>query len=164
MRRIADANLMKKRVRKFEGHFICRPFFSDELFADLEENTSKSLARIRTKRRYQKNDTVVSAGDVPDFIFILNSGQARLSVTNGINSVTNLRLVKKDEILGLNEVLANSFCEMNVETVTICEFDCVRRRDFLDLLSREPEICYRLLNLLGLRTQQIYETFSSVSF
>lgn len=143
---------------------ICRPFFSDELFANLEEKTTKSLARIRTKRRFQKNDTVVSAGDMPEFIFILNSGQARLSITNGINSVTNLRLVKKDEILGLNEVLANSFCEMNVETVTPCEFDCVRRRDFLNLLFREPEICYRLLNLLGLRTQQIYESFSSASF
>ncbi len=155
---------MTKRVRKFEGHFICRPFFSDELFRDLEPKTSRSLDRIRTKRRFKKNDTVVTAGEVPNFIFILNSGQARLSITNGINAVTNLRLVKKDEILGLNEVLANSFCEMNVETVTPCEFDCLRRRDFLELLRKDSEMCYRLLSLLGIRTQQIYETFSSFSF
>ncbi len=119
---------------------------------------------IRRPKEFSKNDTVFAAGDLPDCIYILNSGQARLTVTNGINKVTSRRLVKPDEVLGLNELLANSFCQMNVETITPCVFECLRRQDFLRFLDDEPAICYRLLSVIASNSQQSYTNFSAATF
>ena len=146
------------------GHFHARPFYADELFRDLAPRSVATLRKIRKAERFSKNDTVLAAGDLPKCIYILSSGQARMTLTNGIDRVTKLRLVKTDEILGLNEMFGNSFCQMNVETITPCVFHCLRRNDFMNFLDREPAICYRLLRTLAGSIQSGYERFMDTSF
>ncbi len=155
---------MSVKTQNFYGHFISPPFFADQLFGDLTPSSKDCLKSICRQKCFRKNDTVFAAGDLPECIYILNSGQARLTVNNGINNVTDLRLVKPDEVLGINEVLANSFCHINVETVTPCVFECFCRDDFLRLLNNEPEICYRLLTSLGADLQRNYRRFSESRF
>lgn len=155
---------MRATTRKFYGHFHCRPFFADELFIDLGPRSSDLLDRIRLVRRFDKNDTVVAAGDLPDCVFIHSSGQARMTIANGINHVTDLRLVKRNEIIGLNEMFANSFCQMNVETITSCVFDCLPKKEFLRFLNENPPVCFRLLSLFGNEVQASHERFAGSRF
>jgi CRP-like cAMP-binding protein len=155
---------MKTGTRRFTGHFISQPYFADELFRDLAPCSEETLALIRRTRRFERNNTVVAAGDLPKCLYILKGGQARMTVHNGINDTTTLRLVKTDEVLGLNELIGNSFCQMNVETITPCEFECFSRADFIEFLDREPKICCRLLNALGADLTASYRDFTVTEF
>lgn len=155
---------MNLKPTKFTGHFASPPCFAEQIFHDLTPGARARLKKIRLPRVFSKNDTVLAAGDLPRCIYILSSGQARLTVANGINNVTDLRLVKNDEMLGINEIFANSFCQMNVETITPCVFDCLNRSDLMQFLDREPAICFRLLNLFGTNLQESYNSFADSNF
>jgi CRP-like cAMP-binding protein len=155
---------MNARTRTFYGHFFSPPFLADDLFHGLPPSAKDSLESIRKSKRFNRNSTVFAAGDLPCCICMLSSGQARLTVTNGINKTTNVRLVKTGELLGLNEFLANSFCQTNVVTITPCVFECFDRKDFLDFLKCEPSVCVRLLRLLSANIQSSYDAFAESRF
>lgn len=87
-----------------------------------------------------------------------------MTIANGINHVTDLRLVKRNEIIGLNEMFANSFCQMNVETITSCVFDCLPKKEFLRFLNENPPVCFRLLSLFGNEVQASHERFAGSRF
>lgn len=155
---------MSLEKKTFSGHFIAPPFFADELFCDLSPKTRRALQTIKTSKRVKENNAVLKAGDISPCVYILREGCARITYRNELNNSGSFRLIEENEFVGLNEILADSCCEMNVETVTPCTFECLRRKDFMNFLGREPEICFRLVKMLGAGLQKNYRKLQNSTF
>lgn len=132
-------------------------FRATELLGGVSPNTEKFLTSI-TDRRLFPSDTIVLENDrIPDGVFILVDGDAALVDGNG----RQLRSVDEGEICGLTEIVAELPSELGVQTVTPCRFDFVSKDDFVLFLRTEPEICFRLLKMLGANLQYIYRILAN---
>lgn len=127
------------------------PLFADSLFCDLTPKSHKSLAGIKHKRRFQKDVIIFAAGDIPCCIYSLLKGKAQILLNADLHI---FRPVEPNEILGLTETIAGLPFKITLKTITSCEFEFIENGDFLRFLHDEPEVCFRLVKLLGINLQE----------
>jgi len=138
-------------------YFFGNAFSADLLFCDLSPRTGQFLTAIKQKKLFKKDEIVFANRQMPCCVYFLREGKAELS-TNLTPPENNLvRAVEPNEILGLTEAIGGLPYETSVKTLTPCLFECIERADFIGFLQTEPEVCFRLLHLLGTNLQKFYQ-------
>jgi CRP-like cAMP-binding protein len=136
--------------QKISEHFFNNALCADDLFCGLSSESENSLRAIGRAKLFEKDETVFARGQLPCCIYILREGEAQIFYDDGVYRVN------RNEILGLTEALSNLPYEISVKAATACRFECIRRDDLIAFLQNEPEICFRLLQMLGANIQKIY--------
>lgn len=136
-------------------YFVGTAFLADDLFGGLPAETAKSLRAAKQTKRFAKDETIFTGGQMPSGIYVLLEGRAQLFYNGGGRT----RSIKQNEILGLTEAIAELPYETSVKTVAPCIFEYIGREDFIGFLQNEPEICFRLLQRLGANLQKLYKLF-----
>lgn len=137
--------------------FFGNEFLADDLFCGLSPETRNSLLAVKQTKRFAENEMVFAVGQMPCCIYILTTGEAQILY----NAELLGRSVKRNEILGLTEAITNLPYEISVECVAPCLFECIGRDDFIRFLQSEPEVCFRLLQMLGANLQKVYGLFTN---
>ena len=135
------------------------PLLADNLFCDLMAKSLKSLDKIKQTKRFKKGVCFFSRGDMPHFIYMLREGEAELLLNDELKNINIARLIEPNEIFGLTEAIVNLPYETDAETIKSCICECIGREDFIHFLEGEPEVCFRLVQLLGLNLQKSYQRF-----
>ena len=148
--------MVSETKAKFQYSF---PLRAEGVFCDLSPETLESLAAIKQTKRFRKHSRLFTAGDMPCCIYRLVSGRARLFIKDASNNKRVIRFIAQDEIFGLTEAIANIPYETNAETVTACLCECFGREDFIRFLHDEPQICFRLVKLLGSNLQRAVNSY-----
>jgi CRP/FNR family transcriptional regulator, cyclic AMP receptor protein len=79
-------------------------------------------------------------GQTPRGIFILCSGNVKLSTASKDGKVLILKQAEPGEVLGLSAVISGTNYEMTAETATPCQLNFIGRQDYMNLLQRESEV------------------------
>ena len=79
-------------------------------------------------------------GQTPRGIFIVCSGNVKLSTTSKEGKVLILKQAEAGEVLGLSAVISGTNYEMTAETASPCQLNFIGRQDFMGLLQRESEV------------------------
>lgn len=137
-------------------YFFGNAFLADDLFCGLPSEIRNSLFAVKQTKQFAKNELIFAVGQMPCCIYILTTGEAQI-----LYNAVFIRPVKQNEILGLTEAIANLPYEISVKAVAPCVFECVGRDDFIRFLQNEPEICFRLLQMLGANLQKVYQFFTN---
>ncbi len=145
------------------GHFISYPLLVRDLFGESSIGEIVSGNSNARSAYFDADEIVVTRGDPPLIIALLN-GTARLSVFNHIDRKILTTELHSDQIIGVNEVLANHSLEFSVKTISPCTFSFVDPNHFIRLLKNQPDICFRLFKLLSEQLHASYQTFSSTVF
>lgn len=139
------------------------PLLADDLFRDLSQESLESLNKIKETKQFRKGFSFFSGGEMPRRIYLLREGKAQIFLNDRSKDIQIERLIEPNEIFGLIETIANPPYETNAETITLCTCECFEREDFISFLRNEPEVCFRLVKLLGLNLQKSYKLlFSSI--
>lgn len=136
-------------------HLFGEPFFADHLFCGLSPKTFETFSCIKQTRRFPKNVFICKSENMPLCIYLLVEGEAQMSLNSIFADQKIVRQVRQNEILGLTENLANLPFRASVRTLSPCLFELVRREDFLEFIYYEPQICLRLLKILGENYQKL---------
>jgi CRP-like cAMP-binding protein len=136
--------------QKISEHFFNNALCADDLFRGLSPESENFLLSIEQPQNFAKDETIFAGGQMPCCIYILREGEAEIFYQGDIYQV------KKNQVLGLTEALADLPSEISVKASAPCRFECIRRDAFLEFLRNEPEICFRLLQKLGANIQKIY--------
>jgi len=100
----------------------------------------------------QDLDSMLSPSDVPankvlfsekeaaQGVFVVLSGEVKLSINSSDGRRLSLRIAKKGEILGLASALSGSPYELTAETLYPAKIAPVGRQEFLNFLMRHPEV------------------------
>ncbi|MBS1795568.1 MAG: cyclic nucleotide-binding domain-containing protein [Acidobacteria bacterium] len=140
--------------------FFGDAILADRLFRDLADETRQSLAAVTRTRRCGPEEIVFAKGELPSSIYLLIEGEAQ-TITEFADPGKNLvRPVERSEILGLTEAITNLPYETTLKTVTPCTFESIAGEDFAAFLQSEPEVCFRLLRLLGTNIHKIFRLFA----
>lgn len=134
----------------------------------LEKHGIKSLAEfvralepVKSIVNLPRHARPLREGQFPGGIFILLCGNVRLSVSlkSGKNLV--LQVVGSGEVLGLSATMLGKPAEYTAETLDPVQFLYVSRKDFMDLINREPQVCSSAVEILS---HQLREAMNMIRY
>ena len=127
------------------------------LFCRLSPEALRDLNSIRQTALYPQGALLFVEGESPRGLFILCSGQAKLSASSKEGRSITLRLVEPGEVVGLSSVIANGPYPVSAETLAPSQVNFIPRPEFLQFLRTHAEISARVAEHLSMELHKAWE-------
>lgn len=127
------------------------------LFCRLLQGTVTELNSLRHNCLYPRGAALFVEGEAPRGLFILCSGQAKVSVSSAAGHSVNLRIVEEGEALGLSSVVANEPYKVRAETLSHCQVSFIPRLQFLQLFRAHPDLSLNVSRHLSMELHKAYD-------
>src|SRR5947209_10769707 len=121
----------------------------NQLLKDLSTETVRAFEIVKRTRAFPKGSPIFSEGEPPQGVYLLRQGRARLILDLGRKRERIVEIAEAGEVLGLSATIANEPYEVSAQALTACRVDFINRQKFLRLLHEQPEVCFRVVQLLG---------------
>ncbi len=144
-----------------ETHLFRHLISVEDLLNGLAPRHRQSLARIEHHSHFAPDTLVFDSHDQPDQIFVHRGGKLALFRNDRVEDLLSACPVGSGCIYGLVEALSGSDFKMSAKTITESDFDVIDRDEFLRFIKNEPELCFRLAELLSRMYQHALETIKS---
>ena len=113
----------------------------EDFFCALPKKSLEAFNRIKQAALYPAHAVIFVEGQAARGIYVLCSGQAKITITSQCGKTFILRILKPGEILGLNPIIAGGAYQETAETTQPCVLSFVGRKDFLSFLENDGEAC-----------------------
>ena len=123
----------------------------ERLFCNLPEDTLRTFDAIKQLTTYPKGAVLFLEGQAPRGVFVICSGQVKLSMSSSEGRTLILKIAEEGELVGLPATISGRPYELTAETQTPSQLNFVRRDDFLAFLHGNAEACMRVAQELGQR-------------
>jgi CRP/FNR family transcriptional regulator len=103
-----------------------------------------------------------SEKQVPEGIYIVVSGEVKLSMNSSDGKRLILRIAKAGEVLEMASAVSGAQAEMTAETLYPSKIAIIERSEFLGFLVRHPEVYQTLTVELSRHLNRIYDQLRTV--
>jgi CRP/FNR family transcriptional regulator len=111
-----------------------------DFFKKLSSAALRDLESMEFPTLYQPGQLLFSEKSVPAGIFIVISGEVKLSINSSDGKRLILSIAKAGEVLGLSSVLSALPSEMTAEVLYPSRIAVIERDQFLGFMARHPEV------------------------
>lgn len=108
---------------------------------------------------YPAYSTLLREGQIPQGVYIVCSGRAKLSLETHLGKTVILKIAETRMALGLSAVVSGRPAPMTVTTIDFCQIKFVERENFMRLLESDSRIAFSCAALLA---REVGETFDDV--
>lgn len=133
-----------------------------EFFDKLTPKASRDLTAMAFPSSYTPNVTLFSEKEPAEGVFIVLSGEVKLSINSSDGRRLCLSIARKGEILGLASTLSGGSYDMTAETLYPTKVAHIDRSNFLNYLARHPEVYQAVTEELGRRVTQARDQLRTV--
>lgn len=116
------------------------PATGGKFFEKLTPAALLDLESMQGPVDYPAGRIVFSEKEAAHAVFVLLSGEVKLSLGSSDGRRLSLRIARKGEILGLPSALSGSPYELTAETLYPARITPIPRQQFLNFLMRHPEV------------------------
>lgn len=122
-----------------------------EQLADISfgKNALHSLAQDSDTNTYRKKEIIFSEGNHPHSLYYLLSGKVKTYKTNEAGKELVTELYAAGDFIGFVSLLENSVYKDSAEALEPTELSIIPKKDFEDLLNKNPEVSKQLIRLLA---------------
>lgn len=124
------------------------------LFEVLKDDDLEAIARVTITRGYDKDQVIILAEEEGDALFIIASGQVKVSIVSEDGREVILSLLGEGAVFGELSLLDGKPRSANVVATADTQLYMVRRPDFLQLIYKVPQIAIGLLAELAARLRK----------
>ena len=124
------------------------------LFEGLQDDDLEAISRVTITRSYDKDQVIILAEEEGDALFIIGNGQVKVSILSEDGREVILSLLGDGAVFGELSLLDGKPRSANVIATQATELYMVRRSDFLQLVTRFPQIAVGLLAELAARLRR----------
>src|SRR5215469_13825104 len=110
-----------------------------EFFSKLSPAALRDLESMAFATAYQPGTIVFSEKETPEAVYIVVSGDVKLSINSSDGRRLIVSIAKAGEILGLSSALSGLPNEMTAEILVPTKIAVIERNQFLSFLGRHPE-------------------------
>jgi CRP/FNR family transcriptional regulator len=121
----------------------------ERLFCNLPVESLRVFDSIKQLTTYPKGAVLFLEGQAPRGIFVVCSGQVKLSMSSSEGRTLILKIVEAGEVVGLPATISGRPYEVTAETQSPAQLNFVRRDDFLDFLRTSPDAGLRVAQELS---------------
>ncbi len=126
------------------------------LFCQLPHTALSTLNSIRQASFYPRGAVLFVEGESPRGLFVLCSGQAKLTANSPEGHALTLRTAEPGEVLGLSSVISDSPYLATAETLSACQVGFIPRLEFLRFLRSNPDVALRVAKHLSMELHQAW--------
>lgn len=130
------------------------------VFCHLPHAALSHLNSLRQTSLYPRGAVLFVEGESPRGLFILCSGQAKLTANSRDGQSITLRLVERGEVLGLSSVISNSPYLASTETLKPSQVSFIPRLPFLQFLRASPDVALSVAKHLSMELHKAWEKTS----
>jgi CRP/FNR family cyclic AMP-dependent transcriptional regulator len=134
------------------------PIFSDLSHADRE--TIHNHAILKT---VPKNTIVISEGDESSSLYVILNGKVKVYLSEEKGREVILKILGPGEFFGELAMMDSGRRSASVMTMEPSKFLIISREDFRDCLSGNPEIAFRLLQVMAKRLRATSEAVRNLA-
>lgn len=128
---------------------IACPIHKDRLFCNLPEIALADLDAISSSATYPRGSVLFLQGQLPRGVFILCSGQVKLSGTSSSGKTLIFRIAEAGELIGLPSTLSGKPYELTAEALEPIQANFIRCGEFLSFLRKYGDAALRVAQMLG---------------
>jgi CRP/FNR family cyclic AMP-dependent transcriptional regulator len=138
------------------------PLREDRLFCDLPDRAVAEMESIKNSAMYPKGAFLCLEGQPARGIHILCNGRAKITASDSEGKTVILSIAAPGEVLGLSAVISGKPYEVSVETVEPTQANFISRSDFMNLLSKYPEVGLKVAQQLTHTCQSAFKEIRSL--
>jgi len=127
------------------------------LFCRMSADTMRELNMIRQTALYPAGAVLFVEGETPRGLFVLCSGEAKLTAGSRQGESIILRLAESGELIGLSSLIASSPYAATAETTTPAQVAFVPARKFQRFLRTHPDVALRVAEHLSMELHKSWE-------
>ena len=124
------------------------------LFDGLADEDLEAIAKVTISRTYDKDQIIILAEEEGDALFIIDTGQVKVSIVSEDGREMILSLLGNGAVFGELSLLDGKPRSANVVATENTGLYMVRRADFLQLIYKVPKIAIALLAELAARMRR----------
>ncbi len=143
-----------------ENCLSCGPC-SEGFFCRLPKVDMEAFQEIKLTLSYPAGATLFTEGQACRGIHVLRKGRVKLSVTSSQGQTLIFKVAKPGEVLGLNTTVSGIPHQATAETGQPCQFNFVKRDDFLKFLTQHTGASMQAAIYLSHECQQAYQNLRS---
>ncbi|HEY8691428.1 MAG TPA: Crp/Fnr family transcriptional regulator [Chloroflexota bacterium] len=118
------------------------------LFADLSRAEIDGVSAILRRRRYSKGSLIHASGAMGADLYIIESGRVTIQLPSEVGEELTLRLLGPCDFFGEISLLDEEPWYGDATAVSDCQLLLLAKRDFLDVLDKNPSVTRRLLTIV----------------
>lgn len=127
------------------------PVRREGLFCNLTGETLNDLSAVKQSFTYQPGNILFLENEVNRGIYILCSGQVKLSISSNGGRTLILEICKPGDVIGLASTLAGIPYEASAEVLQSSSITFLHREDVLRLCKIHPDFSASVVRQLGLQ-------------
>jgi len=124
-------------------------------FAALSPAALKKIAGICVQRKLGRGETLFFKGDAGDGLYAIRRGQIAIGVTDDAGQRLTMNVLGSGDVFGEIALLDGQERTADAVASEASDLFFVPRRDFLQLLDREPSIAIQVIELLCARLRAV---------
>ena len=141
---------------------ISCPVRQDRLFCNLPPNAVKKLDEITTSATYPKGATLFVQGQAGRGVFILCTGNVKLSTSSADGKTLILKVAEPGDILGLPSTISGKPYEASADVLESCQANFIPRVDFLAFLREYGDAALRVAQELSEKYQAALDELKNI--
>ena len=118
------------------------------MYVGLDHEQACAMRGLLTHRRYDTHATIFRQGDLSEFLFVLQEGSVKLTLTDADGREQIIGLPSPGQLLGFNSVdeQAYAYTATALTSAAVCK---IRHRDMLEILHQNPNVAVRTIAMLN---------------
>jgi len=135
----------------FESNENCQSckLRANGFFCQFSAPALKDFDAVKSQAIYPPGALLFLEKQDPRCVFVLCTGEVKLSISSSAGKTLILRIAKPGEILGLMAAMSGNPYEVTAETLHPCQVAFLRRDDFLHFVAKHPEVCRGVVKQLN---------------
>lgn len=121
---------------------------TDNFFCQFDPETLAAFDKITFTNVYPDGALLYAEGELPSGLFILCTGQAKLTISSGSGKTLIKRIVQPGETLGLSSVISGNAYKATAETVRPSQLKFVKREDFTRFVAEHRDVQFNIARQL----------------
>lgn len=133
------------------------------LFSGLEEAELLRLSGVSSRRRAERGDFIVRAGDLTDSLFILLTGRAKVTNSDEEGKEIILAMLEPGEFFGEMGLIDGSPRSADVVALEPCELLVLGKADFQRCLAENFPVALKMMMILVRRLREADRKIESLA-
>lgn len=134
------------------------------LFTSLTDSQIDLLENLSTTRTFEKGQTIIHKSDRGDTFFSILEGKVRVILTDEEGKEFIVGILKQFDFFGELSLLDGEPRSATIVAQETTNVLVIKRDDFLRLITSHPEMCIKILEVLGTRLRKANQHIESLVF
>jgi len=132
------------------------------LFADLTKRELQKLVQITKHQHIARRQVIIKAGEPGNVLFLILRGIVRISVESNRGKEVILGMLYPNDFFGEMALLDGLPRSATVTAMEDCEVLVITRKDFLECITRVPQVAAKIIIALSLRIRRTDQTLENL--